>query len=361
MQSTTPFVFLSYARSDKDAAMRLYSSLSNAGINAWIDAENLLPGQNWQKAIRETIEHSSHFIALLSKNSIEKRGYVQSEIRHAIKVLSEIPEDSIFLIPARLDECTVPYEDLRSLHWVDLFPSFEQGAQKIVRAIKATLSNDATTVRRARDIASLVALFDVTNVGGGAHAYILPDSVVLSDDRMERYSQLDRNWDTLPLAEILANPTPSEIASMWGTACAFSFHLVLSAGAPWAIVRPPYVVVNSFEPVPKHKPVYPLPAQRAHIYYVEMDNPETCGLNEFPSKYIVHVREESEDYGSRFHFEMAELTTIRLIPDVPEYFVVRVNALTPGVYDFGVYVDIRIGDIVKRLTVREGCKYLFVP
>jgi hypothetical protein len=107
--------------------------------------------------------------------------------------------------------------------------------------------------------------------------------------------------------------------------------------------------------------MYPAPAQHAHIYYVEIDNPETCGLNEFSSKYLIYVREESQGYGFRVHSERTELTTIRLIPDVPEYFMVRVNALTPGVYDFGVFVDVRIGEMVKRLTVQEECKYLFVP
>ena len=47
-------------------------------------------------------------IACLSKNSISKRGYVQKELKEAISVLDEIPEDAIYIIPIRIDGCFVP-------------------------------------------------------------------------------------------------------------------------------------------------------------------------------------------------------------------------------------------------------------
>jgi hypothetical protein len=51
-------VFISYAREDYNLAKRLYVSLSSLGINAWLDRENLLPGQNWPVEIAALSENS---------------------------------------------------------------------------------------------------------------------------------------------------------------------------------------------------------------------------------------------------------------------------------------------------------------
>ena len=42
----------------------------------------------------------------LSVDSVTKEGYLQKEIRQALDVANEKPEGSIFLIPARLDNCS---------------------------------------------------------------------------------------------------------------------------------------------------------------------------------------------------------------------------------------------------------------
>ncbi|MGC1931965.1 MAG: toll/interleukin-1 receptor domain-containing protein, partial [Candidatus Nitrosopolaris sp.] len=98
-------VFLSYAREDSDAAKRLYEDLKNDGLSPWLDKESLLPGQNWEIEIRKAIKNSRYFIALLSSNSVDKRGFVQKEFKFALEVLDEVPESQIFVIPARLNEC----------------------------------------------------------------------------------------------------------------------------------------------------------------------------------------------------------------------------------------------------------------
>jgi hypothetical protein len=47
-------------------------------------------------------------------------GYLQREISEVLQVADEHPEDSIFVIPARLEPCDVP-ERFRRWQWVDLF------------------------------------------------------------------------------------------------------------------------------------------------------------------------------------------------------------------------------------------------
>jgi hypothetical protein len=40
-------VFISYSRKDIEFARKLAASLSEAGINVWIDVEDVPPGTNW--------------------------------------------------------------------------------------------------------------------------------------------------------------------------------------------------------------------------------------------------------------------------------------------------------------------------
>ncbi len=118
-------IFISYAREDARIASRLYEDLRAYNLQPWLDVKNLLPGERWAATIRRIIRESSHFLALLSKQSISKRGFYQKELNHALDVLQEVPQDKIFVIPARVDEVEPVHEALRELNWVDLFPSYD--------------------------------------------------------------------------------------------------------------------------------------------------------------------------------------------------------------------------------------------
>jgi len=100
-----------------------------------MDKKNLLGGQNWRVAIGRAVRESSHFIAILSSNSVSKRGYVQKELREAISVLEEFPPDDIFVIPVRVDDVEPTHEALKNLHWIDLFPSYEDGLRELTKSL----------------------------------------------------------------------------------------------------------------------------------------------------------------------------------------------------------------------------------
>jgi TIR domain len=132
-------VFISYAREDTEAARRLYDDLKNAGLTPWLDKESLVAGQNWKIAINKAIKKSRYFIPILSSKSVEKRGYVQKEFKYALDVIDEFPESQIFVIPVRLDDCDIPYEKLKDIEYVDLFPDWNKGLQRILQALKEQL------------------------------------------------------------------------------------------------------------------------------------------------------------------------------------------------------------------------------
>src|SRR5262245_4720292 len=121
-------VFLSYARTDGDKAKRLYRDLSRLpSIHVWFDREDLLAGLLWRPAIRKAIRESKFFIALLSCAAVSKRGFRHTELREALEVMQEFPENRIFLIPTRLDDCRMPVDKLEDITCADLFPDWDEG------------------------------------------------------------------------------------------------------------------------------------------------------------------------------------------------------------------------------------------
>ncbi len=127
-------IFISYAREDRETARKLYKVLKKAGLEPWMDKANLVAGQNWKYEISQAIKKSDYLIALLSSESVSKRGFVQKEFNHALEVLGEIPPGEIYIIPVRLDDCDVPYEKLHDIHWADLFPDYNEGLREVLRA-----------------------------------------------------------------------------------------------------------------------------------------------------------------------------------------------------------------------------------
>lgn len=126
-------IFLSYAREDKEKVEALYQKLSDAEFKPWMDEKDILPGERWESCVQRAIQDSDFFLACLSTNSVNKRGFLQKEIRAALSIWQEKLDSDIYLIPVRLDDCEVP-ESLRDLQWVDLFE--EDGWTRLVEAIQ---------------------------------------------------------------------------------------------------------------------------------------------------------------------------------------------------------------------------------
>ncbi len=131
-------VFISYAHEDLAAARRLYEELRDVpGVEPWFDKECLLPGLEWRPAIKKAIREADFFIALLSKKSLVKRGYVQKEMREALEIRGEFPEGQAYLIPIRLEDCRPASESLRDIQYEDFFPDWGRGFERVLRVISS--------------------------------------------------------------------------------------------------------------------------------------------------------------------------------------------------------------------------------
>jgi hypothetical protein len=139
MLTGSPRVFLSYAHEDIASARRLVSDLRESGADVWFGEDSLLPGQKWKPAIRQAIKDCRFFLALLSAKSVNKKGYVQKEMKEALEVLDEYPDSAIYVIPARLDACTPSDDKLHDLRWVNMFPDWDDGLARILKAIESQM------------------------------------------------------------------------------------------------------------------------------------------------------------------------------------------------------------------------------
>lgn len=134
-------IFLAHASEDKDRVIQLYERLEEGGYRPWLDKKDLIPGQNWRTVIPEIIRTSEVFIACISQNSVNKDGYIQNELRTALETYANKPQDSIYLIPLRLDDCPIPNlrgsdhgAKLSDLHRVNYFES--DGFQQLLKALE---------------------------------------------------------------------------------------------------------------------------------------------------------------------------------------------------------------------------------
>jgi len=133
-------IFLSYARKDKEKVENLYQKLSDAGFKPWMDTKDILPGEKWKLAIQKAILDSDFFLACLSANSVNRRGFLQKEIKNALDIWQEMLDSDIYLIPVRLEDCEAP-ESLGDFQWVNLFE--EGGWARLVKAIQVGMERRA--------------------------------------------------------------------------------------------------------------------------------------------------------------------------------------------------------------------------
>ena len=132
-------LFLCLGSEDKPAVRQLYNNLISIGIDAWLDEEKILPGQDWQYEISKAVRNSDIIVICLSSTSVNKTGYVQKEIKYALDIAEEKPEGTIFLIPARLENCSVP-DRLSGKQWVNLFE--EKGFERLLKSLEAYLKSN---------------------------------------------------------------------------------------------------------------------------------------------------------------------------------------------------------------------------
>ena len=97
--SEMPKVFLSYTSDDIELARRIAESLMAAGIDTWWDKWCIYPGDSLRQKIDEGLTDCTHFLVLLTPQSIDKP-WVKAEMDAAFV---QKVEDQCKFLPVRHD------------------------------------------------------------------------------------------------------------------------------------------------------------------------------------------------------------------------------------------------------------------
>lgn len=134
-RASQPFAFISYSSPDKNIADNLCAKLEKEGVKVWYAPRNVRG--DYATAIAEAISQSTHFIVILSKNSMGSQ-HVLNEIDLAFQSLPKIK-----FKPLRIDDTGfAPAFNyyLSRQHWMDAnVPPLEERLQEYVTAFMSDL------------------------------------------------------------------------------------------------------------------------------------------------------------------------------------------------------------------------------
>lgn len=92
-------VFISYSRQDEMFARRIAKSLSDLGVDVWIDVEDIPPGMRWSSAIQQGLDICDVMLVLISPDSMSSSN-VEDEYHYYLDVGK--PVIGALLKPTRL-------------------------------------------------------------------------------------------------------------------------------------------------------------------------------------------------------------------------------------------------------------------
>jgi len=125
-------VFISYSRRDIETVESIVSQLEAAGIQVWLDREDIKAGKQWRKQIVEGIDTADAFILHLSPNSAASDN-VLKELNLAEEALDP------FILPIMLTEMKIPDEmryQLAGTQFIAYHLDPKRGVRDLIAEIK---------------------------------------------------------------------------------------------------------------------------------------------------------------------------------------------------------------------------------
>jgi hypothetical protein len=98
-------VFISYSHEDKRLAQSIRNGLVHRGLACWLDEEQLKPGDDWSKVLREAISDSRLCLMVLGRHA-EDKPWVSRE--WAFVQASAWDRSDLTVIPVLLDNVELP-------------------------------------------------------------------------------------------------------------------------------------------------------------------------------------------------------------------------------------------------------------
>jgi hypothetical protein len=121
-----PFAFVSYARADQAAVLRIATSLRDRGGMLWLDHFELRAGEVWDRAIQLALESCVIVVVFLTPTAVDSQN-VLDETLFAM-------DHRKLVLPVLLRTCNVPLR-LHRLQRIDLTRNEEEGIRALTDAM----------------------------------------------------------------------------------------------------------------------------------------------------------------------------------------------------------------------------------
>lgn len=125
-------VFLSHSSLDKSLVISVALDLKSKGIDTWLDASDILPGESIVKKIEEGLNQCDFILLFLSKNSVQSN-WVTKEWETIL--WDEVNTNKVKIIPIKLDNCSIP-KILQTKKYIDMSLDYNAGLYQIIDTIK---------------------------------------------------------------------------------------------------------------------------------------------------------------------------------------------------------------------------------
>jgi hypothetical protein len=137
-------IFLSYDHADRRWANEVRFHLSAAGFIVWDEAQEVLPGDNWARAVANALDRCDAMVVLLSPEAAESPS-VRREIDYALGSKSFKGR----LVPVVVRATSKIPWILRTLPLVHLKADAEKASKQIVRILRQASAAPSPNARAA--------------------------------------------------------------------------------------------------------------------------------------------------------------------------------------------------------------------
>jgi hypothetical protein len=133
MQASGQKIFFSYARKDKEFALKLAEDMRAAGLELWIDVLDIRTGTQWDRAVEGALKDCPGFLVILSPDAIASQA-VQDEVSFAV-------DQGKAIFPVLYRKCDVPYR-IRRFQFADFTEDYGAARSSLLAALNAPTPNN---------------------------------------------------------------------------------------------------------------------------------------------------------------------------------------------------------------------------
>lgn len=151
MVAESKAVFLSYASEDAEIVGHLAGALTAAGLEVWLDRNELRGGDAWDQTIRQRIRDCRLFVPIISaRTEARPEGYFRREWKLAVDRSLDMSSRMAFIVPIVIDATPEAVADVpdafRSVQWIRLTDAAPNAA--CVERISALLAGKPAPATR---------------------------------------------------------------------------------------------------------------------------------------------------------------------------------------------------------------------